>query len=314
MNSASGIHSFLAAMNGPATLCRQLRGHTRPIRSVPRSLRAIRSVESHFADELFGEQLLSVLGDKLRALLDLKDGILAASPEPSPVAFPPVSRESKSSEVLSDASAKSRAAESQSNAAVLHPTEKYVYGQAANKQSLTSWEQAVSSTKDNLTELDAPSRILAETRVSLDAPGIPARIKSAAVPLIVKMLQQYWNQELRKQNHSGSMDTPANQVQTASLNYTHAPTTNTDSEHARMLAPDQISDRMRAFVSGPFLRRPHSRSAAAFESDLPSNTDAKSREPVFAVQPRWASSRSDLEEKLVDILREQAIQHGIDIS
>jgi len=71
---------------------------------------------------------------------------------------------------------------------------------------------------------------------------------------------------------------------------------------------------MRAFVSGPFLRSPRRRTSDALDSIPPSNAAPDRKEPTFADPPRWASSRNDLEEKLVDILREQAIQHGIDIS
>jgi hypothetical protein len=125
------------------------------------------------------------------------------------------------------------------------------------------------------------------------------------------LIQQYWSQKDRKQNHHASRETPPVHAQSSS---TPEPGTKTNSERTRTLRPDQISDRMRAFVSGPFLGSPCPRTSDALDSIPPSNPAPDRKEPTFAAPPRWASSRNDLEEKLVDILREQAIQHGIDIS
>jgi hypothetical protein len=71
---------------------------------------------------------------------------------------------------------------------------------------------------------------------------------------------------------------------------------------------------MRAFISGPFLRSPLPRTSDALVSLSSPNPTPDGKEPSFRVSPRLASNRNDFEEKLVDILREQAMQHGIDIS
>jgi hypothetical protein len=310
MSAAPGIQCFLATASGPATLYRQLHGRTLAIRSLPRSLRAIHFVESRFADELFGEQLLSILSDKLRALLQSKDAILAA-PQPSPALSPHLSREEKTSHPQTDASSRNTSAESPFVTGAPHPSGKHIPGQAAALQSLPSWEPAVSNTKDNLIAFAASSRGSGEADASFDVYGIPPRAKNTAAPLIVKLIRQYWSQEVQKQNHHASLETPPVHVQSSS---TPEPGTKTNAERTRTLPADQIVDRMRAFVSGPFLRSPRPRSSDALDSIPPSNPATDRKEPAFATPPRWASSRNDLEEKLVDILREQAMQHGIDIS
>jgi hypothetical protein len=274
-------------------------------------MRAIHLVESRFADEFFGEQLLSILSNKLRVLLQAKDAILVASPPPSPASSTDLSREKKLSYPQTDSSSKNTSAETPFKAGTPHPSNKPIPGQAAAQQSLASWEPATSSTKDNLISFDASSRVSGQSAAALDAPGIPARAKNAAIPLIVKLIRQYWSQEALKENYPACAETPPAHVQSSS---TLEPGNQTDAERIRRLPPDQISDRMRAFVSGPFLRSPLAQTSDALVSVSPPNPVPDRKEPSFAASPRWASNRNDLEEKLVDILREQAIQHGIDIS
>lgn len=67
---SAGIAGFLAVTTGPRRLRSTLARATLPIRRSRRSLAGIRGVRGVFPEELFGGDLLAVLGARLRALLE----------------------------------------------------------------------------------------------------------------------------------------------------------------------------------------------------------------------------------------------------
>lgn len=304
-----GVISFLACGSGPATLCRQLFGRTHSVRSMYRSTRAMYSVETHLAEELFGEQLLSVLSDRLRALLDLKNVPLETSAEPGSAGFPAGGRGVTTQGAANTALQRHIPTEVHRIASVSRPGDEDAHGESGEKSTAAHFGQSVSAAKDNLIEFEPHSRATAQTDWPPGSAGSTARTEAAAVPLIVRLIRDYWKNGQHKPNQ---LD--ANEI--LSVNSPPAIDRNlkSDTGPARRLPPDQISDRMRAFVSGPFSGSSLHRNATAAESCPPTSNEPKSKEPVFSAQPRWASSRSALAEKLADILREQAIQHGVDIS
>lgn len=64
-----GVEGFLAAATGPTTLQMRLRRATRPVRRSGGALGAIRGVRTAFPRSVFGGELLGVLGERLRELI-----------------------------------------------------------------------------------------------------------------------------------------------------------------------------------------------------------------------------------------------------
>src|SRR4051794_26305944 len=74
MSASSVIAAFRTAGTGPGTFLTRLRDRTRGVRAVLQPARSVHALGTRLPSEIVADDLLGLLGDRLRDLLDPRTG------------------------------------------------------------------------------------------------------------------------------------------------------------------------------------------------------------------------------------------------
>jgi len=141
-----------------------------------------------------------------------------------------------------------------------------------------------------------------------NTPTSPSRLGDPAVEtLLARALREYWTLSAPETARRERLDAAPDRSHAAPAAEPAPPSAGPAGE----LSPDLIAGRMHAFVVGaPFAgASPPSAPGGALDA---ARSAAGSARPAFSA--RHTSFNSDLAESLADVLREQAILHGVDIT
>ena len=299
------MRGLLAAGTGPGVLRGELRARTAGVRRLTEAARGVAGVGAALPPELFGTHLTELLSERLQGLLE----------ERGQAAAPPVARRSAQAPGAvaraahrGDFGALSRRAAIAPRFDPLRSDGRPAEGTDAVSPAARAdpiWDLPQSGGETAGWATASPQEIARDPfAVPPVKPARPARVDSE--PLLSRKLREYWELRQAKATAGPLPAAAAPAGETRPAGDVAAGPRSTRSA----MPPDEIARQMQAFVSGPLIERSPARPARSFAAPLPAPGAG------YRVPERGAAHQadSDLAEKLADILREQAILHGIDVT
>jgi len=309
--TTNAIAAFAAAASGPSTARAQLRARTRAIPTMLETARRAAALGTRWPDDLIGERLLDLLSDRLRALLDrapARDVAIRAGGRPLDHQ-PTTTSTTQAPDATSADRPRSSTWPTGASPRVTPPQLGSIAGPETGRRPLLNeaaatpgpgveWETALEPSRNALVEQAAP----------------PAARGTAAPPNapLLRALRDYWtmSRDARTRRAEIGVAQPAPDVMAP------PPTDDVRDAAARGLPTEQIAERMAAFTRGPFAAQPRTPAIARLERAGVDRSTRGARDPMRLPgnAPSWFGAPSDLGEQLADVLREQAILHGVDLS
>jgi hypothetical protein len=326
---AAGIASFLALTTGPARLRAALGRGTSPLGVLLKAIDAPRGVRNVVPQNVLGGDIFSLMSGRLQQLLLYAE---------QPAGVPDTSRAKRAD----------FAAAPQLNA-VLERTEPFAPPTHARRAADNfaplepAHRAAARAFADSLaphttTRLDAPvpphaPKLVPNTRtLATDAPVslrtfdaatvvnalTNKRAQPATAPALLKRLQEYWQLSRREPSREKDASQRADAETFAGKNSSpphDAPAGASSPRPWPELAARQAARKIFSAASRP-AAHPPARVRQTINHDAPDKIEIQN---IFNIEmkpdeARGAESGSALAESLADILREQALQHGIDVT
>jgi hypothetical protein len=322
------VSSFLDKARGPRKLCSALGTKTKSLGTFMRSLGALKAVRAELPRDVMGGDLFELLSNRMRALLQndeqRSDGMDEARPRtpkftdhpaftgPLTQAFPS-NNDSASVNPKGFATAETRSssreeflakpdlrdARSLSNLFSPHPS---------RPSSRQEW-MTMHSTVDD--EQNLPAR---DEKMTL------ARRRESEMPrsLLSEKLREYWELSQSQQVEEKTSTGTAAAATKGILPQFPAPS-RLSAERTQSSWPEITAQQLARKIRSSVDDRPSTHMTQTISSGAPGSKEKVEIQNVFNIEMNPGSGRSvdftdDLSERLSDILLEQALQHGIDVT
>ena len=322
---STSLDKFLAKATGSSALRSALRLKTEPLSMLLTAIEAWRAVQTEVPQSVLGGNIFALMSGRLQQLLQYPE-----QPERRMEIAPPnrarfsantdigaVSEKAKFS--LPPASAKESANRfapwqpARQNQAPVFPTsatsdlvvETELFGAAPfPKVAHAAWEPETLAPNNDRPIIFGKGDIAIQSKRSIQP----------ATPILVEKLQEYWElsqQELISERSSNQLLRMENDGKRNLPSFSASPNSNLALRSWPEMTGQQIAQKLRAFASG---REVSKQVQQTIHTNLPERVEIQNVFNLEVKSERAADSMADLSEKIADILREQALQHGIDVT
>ena len=315
-----GLAKFLVRADGPRSFRLGLRRRTKPVRSFSRVFRGINGMSTRISESVLGGDILELMSSYLKRLL-------LNSEEPrSPMSATPVKRGfADRIDVDNDSISEfetSRATGSQFGNSFPSNT-----NQSIRRLPFESISGAAAGQKGNLLSRSATTtarRVFepvkrAERGGWSIANNGERTTRGASMPVpgsrLTKQLQEYGQLTNRKQSLGVDDDSVGRDTARDTSGFSQISRPNIFPERSLAeFSGQKLVDKLDAFTSGLTLRKAGVNQRAADNPDLLPHVEIQNTFHVEVKNGPGGLGFGDLSDKVADILREQALQHGIDIT
>jgi hypothetical protein len=316
-----GVAKFLVSAGGPGNFRLGLRQRTRAVRSFSIVFRGINGMSTRISERVLGGDLLELMSSYLKRLL------LNSEESRSSMSAAPVKRSFADRIDMGNASITefetSRAIDSQLANSLPSNTNKFV-----RREPFDSISGATAGQKGNLLSRSAtttarrvfePVKRTKRGDWSIANQGErPRPDVNMPVPgsRLSNKLQEYWQLTNRQQSLGVDDDGAGRQTTRDTSGFPQISRPNIFSERSLAeFSGQKLIDKLGTFTSGLTLREAGVNRRTADNPDLLPHVEIQNTFHVEVKnEPGSPGSLGDLSDKVADILREQALQHGIDIT
>jgi len=320
---AANFNTFLGRMTGPSRLRYALRESSRPLFNLLTAVNNFGDVKTKLPSEVLGGEIFGLLSNRLKQLLEATtqaETVVSRSPTSRRTLIDDFTyRESgKTLLTVSDSPVRKLVGSANSDDDELARLRR-IMAEPASPRLPAARDQVFATSREGAAEsvfslLSTPAG--GNVRMVSDLGELLARYKqtgNAEMPLLEKKLRQYWklSQPVHTDDSNPSESSPASNLLQTSVPGFSEPLAFTP------------ASRPWAEVVGRELSRKARAAGNHFPGDISKSTSQRSAEKVeiqnvFNIEVRNEASSAhgldDLSEKITEILNEQALQHGIDVT
>ena len=305
----SRIETFRARADGPARMRAELRRSIRSANRLLQSARSVQAMKTTIPQSIFGGDVLALMSDRLRRFLqDNEPETAALEVAGRSAAFPPGASERGPGHAAAPA-ATSEPGRPALGKLSAEPAPVPSFSDVPQGARRAQFHAGLHDESGARRSFSSPEYETRGERSFLASPPPPLHARnSAAQPALVKKLNEYWSLSRQERSERKSGPISANAT-TAGLSDSAGLSRNDARPTMTLMPARHMAERLRAFVAG--------RSLSSVRLGEPADKPGQSETAPAASTappPHLEISTRELSDLMADILREQAIQHGVDIT
>lgn len=318
----SCVSDLIATATGPSRLRSELRSKTKPMSSLLIAINAPSCVKTSVPVDVFGGDIFSLFSKRLQeALQYVEEPKIIGSGSLRKSQFPVAINADRSSATNASPSRVSEPARSlkseDTHFVNMAPSERFSVSDAVYSEEAAAFLNLASIDESKEYAPIMLRTVTHKNQLSNQAGGSvtvePKKNEHTQTSILVEKLREYWELSQREQQREYVLNQKDDICKETGKNISSSisPPATSIMHSWPEITEQQISQKIRSIISGqePFDFPEH----AEIQNNLPGKVEVKN---VFNIDMKASGSSSinDLSEKIVDILREQALQHGIDIT